>query len=49
MSSFIKEPATQQFMVSCLTICLDFFWEPQLLVKTSSLIFSEPMVKSQYT
>jgi hypothetical protein len=32
-----------------LTICLDFFWEPHLLVRTSSLIFSEAMVKSQYT
>jgi hypothetical protein len=49
MSSFIKEPTTQQFKVSSLTICLDFFGELQLLVKTSSLIFPEPTVKSQYT
>ncbi len=25
MSSFLKEPTTQQFKVSSLTICLDFF------------------------
>jgi hypothetical protein len=49
MSSFIKEPTTQQFKVSSLTTCLDFFGEPHLLVKTSSLIFPELMVKSQYT